>query len=254
VVRNILRFALPATFIITLADWVWAHRIATVPLNGVAAFAALFIGQEFCYYWYHRAGHRVRWFWLSHGVHHSTNSMNLSAAYRLSWTAGYTGVVLFFMPLVWLGFPVKVVLSCLALNLFYQFWLHTTWIPKLGWFEKIFNTPSAHRVHHASNIDYLDGNYGGVLVIFDRLFGTYIPERADIAIRYGWVEPIHTRNVFKLQATPWINLYKDLRAARSVREVLGLLCMPPGWRADGLGSTTEQLRHGAVVAQPAPPV
>ena len=109
-------------------------------------------------------------------------------------------------------------------------------------------------MHHASNIDYLDGNYGGVLVIFDRLFGTYIPERADIAIRYGWVEPIHTRNVFKLQATPWINLYKDLRAARSVREVLGLLCMPPGWRADGLGSTTEQLRHGAVVAPSSPPV
>jgi sterol desaturase/sphingolipid hydroxylase (fatty acid hydroxylase superfamily) len=247
VVRNALRFVLPATFILTMADWVWAHRIATVPLDGVAAFAALFIGQEFCYYWYHRAGHRMRWFWLSHGIHHSSNSMNLAAAYRLSWTAGYTGVVAFFMPLVWLGFPVKVVLSCLALNLFYQFWLHTTWIPKLGWFEKIFNTPSAHRVHHASNVEYLDGNYGGVLVVFDHLFGTYIPECQDVAIQYGWVEPIHTRNVFKLQAAPWIDLFKDLRKARSVREVAGLFCMPPGWRADGLGSTTEQLRHGAVV-------
>jgi sterol desaturase/sphingolipid hydroxylase (fatty acid hydroxylase superfamily) len=247
VVRNALRFVLPATFILTMAEWVWAHRIATVPLDGVAAFAALFIGQEFCYYWYHRAGHRMRWFWLSHGIHHSSNSMNLAAAYRLSWTAGYTGVVAFFMPLVWLGFPVKVVLSCLALNLFYQFWLHTTWIPKLGWFEKIFNTPSAHRVHHASNLEYLDGNYGGVLVVFDHMFGTYIPERDAVVIQYGWVEPIHTRNVFKLQATPWIDLFKDLRKARSVREVVGLLCMPPGWRADGQGSTTEQLRHGAVV-------
>jgi hypothetical protein len=86
-----------------------------------------------------------------------------------------------------------------------------------------------------------------VLVVFDHLFGTYIPERQDVAIQYGWVKPIHTRNVFKLQATPWLSLFQDLRKARSVREVIGLFCMPPGWRADGLGSTTEQLRHGAVV-------
>lgn len=251
VIRNILRFFLPATFVITVSDWLWEHRIATIPLDNIASFFVLFMGQEFCYYWYHRAGHRVRWFWLSHGIHHSSNTLNLAAAYRLSWTAGYTGVILFFMPLVWLGFPVKVVLSCLALNLFYQFWLHATWIPRLGWLEGIINTPSSHRVHHASNVQYLDGNYGGVLILFDRMFGTYIPESKAVDITYGWVEPIRTLNVFKLQATPWIQLSNDLRTARSAREVLGLLCKPPGWRADGLGNTTDNLRHGSVQIAPA---
>lgn len=254
IIRNILRYFLPAAFVVTVSDWLWDHRIATVPLDNVVSFFLLFIGQEFCYYWYHRAGHRVRWFWLSHGIHHSSNTLSLAAAYRLSWTAGYTGVVFFFLPLVWLGFPVQVVLACLVLNLFYQFWLHATWIPRLGWLELVLNTPSSHRVHHASNVEYLDGNYGGVLIIFDRLFGTYIPESKTVAISYGWVEPIKTLNVFKLQATPWIQLFKDLRTARSVREVAGLLCMPPGWRANGLGNTTDNLRHGAVMAAAQAPV
>jgi sterol desaturase/sphingolipid hydroxylase (fatty acid hydroxylase superfamily) len=245
VVRNVLRYVLPTSLTLPVAQWLWDHRVFTVPLDSISAFALLFIGQEFCYYWYHRAGHRVRWFWLSHSIHHSPNELNLAAAYRLSWTGTYTGAVLFFMPLVWLGFPVQVVLACLALNLLYQFWIHATWIPKLGWLEYVLNTPSAHRVHHGANLEYLDGNYGGVLIVFDRLFGTYIAERDDITIRYGWVEPIHTLNVFKLQATPWIGFFKDLRAAKSAGEVWGLFVKPPGWRARGPGQTTEELRRAA---------
>jgi sterol desaturase/sphingolipid hydroxylase (fatty acid hydroxylase superfamily) len=247
IVRNVLRFVLPAGFMVVLGGWLWEHRVFTVPLDNFTAFFALFIGQEFCHYWYHRASHRVRWLWLSHGIHHSTNTFNLSAAYRLSWTSAYTGGSLFFLPLIWLGFPVRVALACLAVNLLFQFWLHVTWIPKLGWLEYIINTPSSHRVHHGANVEYLDGNYGGALIIFDRLFGTYIPEREDINIRYGWVEPIKTNNVFLLQATPWINLYKDMRQASSVSEVLGLLFKPPGWRAEGKGAgrTTEDLRRAA---------
>ncbi len=241
VVRNALRFVLPSTFIALAGQWLWAHRLWTVPLDNITAFALLFLGQEFCYYWYHRAGHRVRWFWLSHSIHHSPNELNLAAAYRLSWTATYTGTVLFFMPLVLLGFSLQVVLACLALNLLYQFWIHAAWIPKLGWLEYVLNTPSAHRVHHASNLEYLDGNYGGVLIVFDRLFGTYIPERADVPIRYGWVQPITTGNVFVLQATPWIGLFKDLRQARSVSEIWHLLAKPPGWSARGPQLTTEAL-------------
>ncbi len=244
-VRNVLRFVLPATFVVSAGHWLWEHRLFTVPLDSISAFVLLFFGQEFCYYWYHRAGHRMRWFWLSHSIHHSTNALNLSAAYRLGWTAGYTGALLFFLPLVLLGFSVQVVLVCLALNLIYQFWIHATWIPKLGWFEYIFNSPSAHRVHHAANVEYLDGNYGGVLIVFDRLFGTYIAERDDIAIRYGWVEPIHTHNVLKLQVTPWVAFFKDLRAAKSVGEMGGIFIKPPGWRAHGPGQTTEELRRAA---------
>jgi sterol desaturase/sphingolipid hydroxylase (fatty acid hydroxylase superfamily) len=245
IVRNVLRVVLPAGFIVILGSWLWEHRLFTVPLNNFAAFAVLFIGQEFCHYWYHRASHRVRWLWLSHSIHHSTNTFNLSAAYRLSWTSAYTGGALFFLPLIWLGFPVRVALACLALNLLYQFWLHVTWIPKLGWLEYVINTPSSHRVHHGANLEYLDGNYGGALIIFDRLFGTYIPEREDVQIRYGWVEPIRTNNVFLLQATPWIRLFQDLRQSSSASEVLGLLFKPPGWRAasKGVGRTTEDLRR-----------
>jgi sterol desaturase/sphingolipid hydroxylase (fatty acid hydroxylase superfamily) len=251
VVRNILRVVLPAGFIAVFGTWLWEHRIFTIPLSSFAAFALLFIGQEFCHYWYHRASHRVRWLWLSHSIHHSTNNLNLSAAYRLSWTSAYTGGALFFLPLIWLGFPVRVALACLALNLLYQFWLHATWIPKLGWLEYVLNTPSSHRVHHGANLEYLDGNYGGALIIFDRLFGTYIPEREDLPIRYGWVEPLLTNNVFLLQATPWIRLFHDLRGARSPSEVLGLLLKPPGWRpaSKGPGRTTEDLRRAAGLPQ-----
>jgi sterol desaturase/sphingolipid hydroxylase (fatty acid hydroxylase superfamily) len=245
-VRNVLRFVLPVTLALPLVNWLWQHRLFTIALDNASAFLLLFVGQEFCYYWYHRAGHRVRWFWLSHSIHHSPNELNLAAAYRLGWTGTYSGVLLFFMPLVWLGFPVQVVLLCLIVNLLYQFWIHATWIPKLGWLEYVLNTPSAHRVHHAANLEYLDGNYGGVLIIFDRLFGTYIPERHDITIRYGWVQPIHTLNVFKLQFTPWMGLFADLRRAKSLHEVWGLFAKPPGWRANGPGQTTEELRLAAL--------
>jgi sterol desaturase/sphingolipid hydroxylase (fatty acid hydroxylase superfamily) len=247
VVRNVLRFVLPATAALPIGQWLWEHRIFTVPLDSVGAFAVLFLGQEFCYYWYHRAGHRVRWFWLSHSIHHSPNDLNLAAAYRLGWTGIYSGVVLFFLPLVWLGFELQVVLLCLVVNLLYQFWIHATWIPKLGWLEYVLNTPSAHRVHHAANLEYLDGNYGGVLIVFDRLFGTYIAERDGVPIRYGWVHPIRTLNVFKLQVSPWLALWADLRQAKSVREVWGLFAKPPGWRAAGPGQTTQELRQAAVL-------
>ena len=128
-----------------LIDLAWRHRLATVPLNGFASFALLFLGQEFCYYWYHRAAHRVRWFWATHAVHHSPNEFNLGIAYRFGWTGRIAGNALFFVPLIWLGFAPKAVFAALAFNLLYQFWLHTEWVPKLGWLEYVLNTPSHHR-------------------------------------------------------------------------------------------------------------
>ena len=147
----------------------------------------LFVGLEFFYYWYHRTSHTSRWFWAAHSVHHSPNQLNLAAAYRLGWFGKFTGTSLFFTPLVFLGFTPTVVLSALFLNLLYQFWLHADWIPRLGWLEYVFNTPSSHRVHHARNPEYLDANYGGVLIVFDRLFGTYIAERDDVRCDYGLI-------------------------------------------------------------------
>ena len=216
-----------------LIDLAWRHRLATVPLNGVVSFALLFLGQEFCYYWYHRAAHRVRWFWATHAVHHSPNEFNLGIAYRFGWTGKIAGNALFFVPMIWLGFAPKAVFAALALNLLYQFWLHAEWVPKLGWLEYVLNTPSHHRVHHASNTDYIDANYGGVLIVFDRLFGTFVAERPDLPCRYGLVKPLISNNPIRIAFHEWVNLLDDLRGARSWREAIGYLFGPPGWRPDG---------------------
>ncbi|WP_213959678.1 sterol desaturase family protein [Variovorax sp. dw_954] len=229
-------------------DWVWQHRLWTLPLDHWWGWVACFIGQEFCYYWYHRAAHRVRWFWCTHAIHHSPNQLNLSAAYRFGWTGKLTGSLAFFMLAPLLGMPPDVIALMLALNLIYQFWVHATWIPRLGPLEWFLNTPSAHRVHHASNLEYLDGNYGGVLTVFDRLFGTYIAERDDVPCRYGLVTPITTYNLLHIEFCHWQALWRDLRSARSARAVAGYLLKPPGWSPDGHGTTTEELRQRANVA------
>ncbi|WP_394780204.1 sterol desaturase family protein [Undibacterium sp.] len=240
--RTMLSIFLPLSIATPLVNYVWDHRLMTVALQGWVAFTVLFIGQEFCYYWYHRAAHRVRWFWGNHAVHHSPNELNLAAAYRIGIFGKLTGTALFFIPLMWLGFSPRVVAGTLTLNLLYQFWIHATWIPKLGWLEYVLNTPSAHRVHHASNLDYLDANYGGVLIVFDRLFGTYREERAELPCRYGLVHPITGYNLFHIETSQWQALARDLLAARSLKAFFGYLLMPPGWSPDGKGQTTEDLR------------
>lgn len=234
---------LPLSLVAPLIGLAWRHRLQTIPLDGVDAFLVLFFGQEFCYYWFHRASHRVRWLWATHAVHHSPNELNLSAAYRFGWTGRISGTTVFFVPLVWLGFPPGAVFTTLALNLLYQFWLHATWIPKLGWLEYVFNTPSHHRVHHAANVEYLDANYGGVLIVFDRLFGTLITERADLPCRYGLVKPIHSNNTVVIAFQEWRVLLRDLSSARGWRHAIGYLFGPPGWRPDGQGLTTRELRQ-----------
>ncbi|OYT90398.1 MAG: fatty acid hydroxylase [Burkholderiales bacterium PBB3] len=245
VARTAVSIALPLTLAEPLFAWAWEHRIATMPLNSALAFVVLFVGLEFCYYWFHRASHRMRWFWANHAVHHSPNDLTLAAALRFGIFGKFIGTAVFFVPLVWLGFSTEVVLTSLALNLLYQFWIHATWIPKLGWLEYALNTPSAHRVHHAANLEYLDANYGGVLVLFDRLFGTYRAEREDVSIRYGLVKPQLSYNPLKVEMQEWWALCKDLARARSLKAAVGHIVMPPGWQPDGKGETTEALRQQA---------
>ena len=240
-----LRWILPMAFWLDGMQWFYEHRLVTLPMDHWSGWLACFLGQELCYYTYHRAAHRIRWFWCTHAIHHSSNDLNLSAAYRFGWTGRISGTLLFFMLTPLFGMPPKVVLILLSLNLLYQFWVHTTWIPRLGPLEWIFNTPSAHRVHHASNLEYLDGNYGGVLIIFDRLFGTYIAERPDVPCRYGLVKPVTTYNLLTIEFMHWQALWSDLRQATSWREACSYLLKPPGWRPDGKGETTEDLRRQA---------
>ncbi len=243
-----LRALLGVGFGLGALNWFWEHRLFTLPLDHWTGWATCFLAQEFCYYGYHRAAHRVRWFWCTHSIHHSPNQLNLSAAYRFGWTGKLTGTLLFFCIAPLLGMPPRVIVLMLSLNLLYQFWVHATWVPRLGPLEWVLNTPSAHRVHHAANLEYLDGNYGGVLIVFDRLFGTYIAERSDVPCRYGLVVPQQGYNLLRVEFTQWQALWHDLRAAwaaRSLRAALGALFMPPGWSASGPGSTTEALRAQA---------
>jgi sterol desaturase/sphingolipid hydroxylase (fatty acid hydroxylase superfamily) len=208
-------------------------------MDSAGAFVLLFFGEELCYYAYHRAAHRVRWFWATHAVHHSPNELTLATAMRLGWTGKISGTALFFAPLVWIGFSPIAVALAVAANLLYQFWLHTTWIPKLGrWFEWTFNTPSHHRVHHGSNPEYLDCNYGGVLIVFDRLFGSFVEERADVPVRYGLTTPLVTYNPLRIAMHEWMNLARDLRRARSLRDVARALFAPPGERTPAAARRT----------------
>jgi sterol desaturase/sphingolipid hydroxylase (fatty acid hydroxylase superfamily) len=140
-----------------------------------AMFLLCFLLVDLVYYLFHWVSHKNRFMWAFHHTHHSSTLYNLSGAYRLNWFGGFINL-LFFLPLVLLGFPPGWVVGSLVINLLYQFFLHTQSVGKLGWLEGILNTPSAHRVHHAVDEPYLDKNFGGVLLIWDRLFGTYAPE------------------------------------------------------------------------------
>ena len=238
---------IPFTLMAPLFAVAYDHRLFTLRLDSVWSVLLLFVSLEFFYYWFHRTSHTVRWFWNTHSVHHSPNQLNLAAAYRLGWLGKFTGAQIFFTPMALLGFEPTTILTALFLNLLYQFWLHADWIPKLGWLEYVLNTPSAHRVHHARNPQYLDANYGGVLIVFDRLFGSYIEERVDLPCDYGLVTRVTTHNPIRINVEPWIGLAKDLALARSLGDAWMFMFGPPGWRPDGKGLTTAELRKAHMV-------
>ena len=209
------------------------HRLQTLALSGVGAYVLLFVGQELLYYVYHRSAHRVRWFWATHCVHHTPNELTLAAALRLGWTGKLTGTALFFAPLIWLGFPPLAVGAVVATNLLYQFWLHAPWLPRLGPLEWVFNTPTHHKVHHASNAEYIDCNYGGVLIVFDRLFGTFRDLRDDVPPRYGLTTPLRSHNPVRIALHGWLALAGDLRHACGWRDAAAIVFGPPDRRHRG---------------------
>jgi sterol desaturase/sphingolipid hydroxylase (fatty acid hydroxylase superfamily) len=219
-------------FLVGLSMWIWEHRLLTVPLDTWWGIFLLFLAIEFFYYWQHRASHCIRWIWASHAVHHSVNRLNLSAAYRLGWTGWISGNFLFFLPPVWLGFHPIAVGVGLSLNLFYQFWIHSELIPKLGFLEWILNTPSHHRVHHASNQAYIDRNYGGVLIIFDRLFGTFAEENPSNPPIYGLTKPVRSHNPIVIALHEWVRMFRDMQMTRSWRDCIAIALGSPsgdGW-------------------------
>ena len=218
-------------------------RLFTISPASPWAWAALFFLDDFTYYWFHRISHECRLWWAAHVNHHSSQNYNLSTALRQTWTGEIAGTWMPWIPLALLGFPPEMILLQQSINLFYQFWIHTEAVKKMpAWFEYLFNTPSHHRVHHASNPRYLDRNYAGVLMVWDRLFGTFAEEAEADPPRYGIIKNIDTYNPFRIAFHEWIAMARDLTSARSATEAAGLVLGPPGWRLDGQGSTSRNLR------------
>ena len=225
--QNLLR-AVEAGLLATPFVFLYQHRLFDFAQTGPLALAGLFLGSEFLYYWQHRASHRIRWMWATHSVHHSTTRFNLTAAIRLGWTGNISGNFLFFLPLALLGFHPAAIVAMLGINLLYQFFIHTELAPRLGPLEWILNTPRHHRVHHASNESCLDKNYGGVLIIFDRLFGTFAEPPEAEPLRYGLVGAAPSYNPIAIALGQWMAMLQDARQARGPAAMVRALFGPPG--------------------------
>lgn len=222
-------------------SYVYQYRLIDIP-NTWWAVALCFVLDDFRYYWLHRIAHERRLFWATHVVHHSSQHYNLSTALRQTWTGTVVNGIIFKTPLVLLGFHPAMLAFVFGINLIYQFWIHTEMIERMGPFEILFNTPSHHRVHHATNPKYLDANYAGVLIIWDKMFGTFVPEDDAEKPRYGIVKNLGTFNPLVIAFHEWIGLIKDLASARSLRDVLGYTLGPPGWSPDGSRMTSARLK------------
>lgn len=219
------------------------HRLFDIPFAFWSVVLLVF-ADDFSFYWHHRLSHEIRLLWASHVNHHSSQLYNLSTALRQSWTEIlYKYSFYIWMPLV--GFHPMWIFTMIACSLIYQFWIHTEFIKKLpAPIEWFFNTPSHHRVHHASNPVYLDKNYGGILIIWDRLFGSFKSEDPQVPVIYGITTNIHTYNVFKIATHEFSSIFKDLRGAKSAKEFWGYLFGAPGWRPDGNSMTAKELQKG----------
>ncbi len=219
----------------------WEFRLFDVPWTWWA-FALCFVLDDLKYYWVHRFGHRVRWFWASHVNHHSSQHYNLSTALRQTWTGFLTLGFVFALPLVMLGFHPAMIAICGGFNLIYQFWIHTEAIDRMPrWFEAVMNTPSHHRVHHATNPRYLDRNYAGVFIVWDKLFGTFEPEVRGEKIRYGIVKQLGSFNLLWAVFHEWIGIAQDMWRA-PWKHKLSYLLREPGWTHDGSRQTSDQIR------------
>jgi len=224
----------------------WRFRLfdlgASVPVILLAVIA-----QDFVYYWKHRASHRIRWFWAAHVVHHSSEYYNLTTALRQPWISHFTGYAILSIPLILLGFHPLLIGFVASVNLLYQYWIHTELIGQMPrWFEALFNTPSHHRVHHAVHPRYLDANYAGMFIVWDKLFGTFVPEDSSQPMQYGVVTPIKTYNPIKIAFAEWAGIFKDMLKPNSDAGLWARLkyaAAPPGYSHDGSRQTSEDIKR-----------
>jgi len=206
------------------------YRLFDIELNAFTAILT-FIGVDFCYYWMHRSSHRIRWFWAAHVVHHSSERLNFSTAMRQSATNIFNGNWAFYLPMALLGFNPVWIGVAYALSLVYQFFIHTTLIHRLpAAVEFVFNTPSHHRAHHGRNKRYIDRNYGGVLIIWDRLFNSFVPETDDLPPIYGIPRQVHSNNLLVLWTHEYVDMFRDMGKPGSLSSRLKHLWKPPEWQ------------------------
>jgi sterol desaturase/sphingolipid hydroxylase (fatty acid hydroxylase superfamily) len=225
---QVFEIAAHALFTGAAVAWFWQHRLFDIPVNAWT-LVPMMLGVEFCYYWFHRSSHRVRWFWSAHVVHHSGERMNMTTAMRQSLLYSITGWWLFFMPLVLLGVSPAVVFFLYAADLSYQYFVHTESVKKLHpWIEYFFVTPSHHRVHHGRNKQYIDKNFGGVLIIFDRLFGTFEDEVEKVDYGIPTRQPT-SYNFITLNFHEFVDMWKDVMKPGPLLQRLKHIWAPPEW-------------------------
>lgn len=235
-----------AAAFITLGMLLWAEqfKIFDLPLT-LTVILACFILDDLRYYLHHRIAHRCRWPWAMHIIHHSSRRYSLAVALRQGWTKHFTGTTVLKIPLVLVGFNPILVIFCGALNAVYQFFLHTETVHKLPkWFEAVFNTPSHHRVHHGKNPEYLDSNYAGTFIVWDKIFGTFVPENENAYPDYGLVKDFETFNPFKIFIHEYWGILKDVFGSnRSLKDRLLYIVAPPGWSHDNSRKTSKDIKR-----------
>ncbi|NND31895.1 MAG: sterol desaturase family protein [Saprospiraceae bacterium] len=208
---------------------------------GIGTWLICQILDDFSYYWFHRANHEIRFFWAAHIVHHSSDNFNLGTGVRNGW------VTLFYKPLfyMWLpaiGFHPIMVMTCLVIESFWQFQLHTKFMPRLGWMEKFLNGHKHHHVHHSSNLEYLDKNHGGYLNLFDKLFGTFKDLDESHEIQFGVLHPPNSYNPIDILTHEYRDIWRDVKAAPTLKAKFMYIFGPPGWSHDGSRKTVREIQ------------
>ena len=223
-IGNILLNLTSYGLIFIIALWITEQAAFTdIPINNWT-WALAILAADFSYYWMHRIEHRVRLFWAIHSVHHSSTEFDLTTGLRLAWIESLFEWM-FFVPMMLIGFDLIQTIVSILIVIAYQTWIHTKYIKKLGWLDSVFNTPSTHRVHHGSNSQYIDKNFGGILMIWDQLFGSYQAEQETVI--YGLTKNIGTSNPIKINLFEWIALYRDLRCKNTTKKKAFCLFGPP---------------------------
>ena len=230
---------LTKTFAFFVFLWIYQFRLFEIP-NTWWMWALLLLADDVTFYWYHRLAHQIRFFWAAHVQHHSSEHMNFSVALRQSWGEPFIKF-LFYIWLPFIGFNPISILIMQAISLVYQFFPHTKLVGKLGPIEWVFNTPSHHRVHHATQVQYLDKNHAGILIIWDRIFGTFQKEIETPT--YGLTVNINSFSPLKIASHEYISLWQDMRRSKKLSDKMKYLINPPGWSHDGENKTSKELQR-----------